>query len=112
MSSPDQTPPPPAGPASVDLPPEQLSLLQDEGTDCSDIIGILHEAARMLQANHSLVVTFRAQVALSAVFDGDIYQSGRHHREGEGRGRAPVEIDTVGVIVFSSVKTNFISLVS
>lgn len=72
MHGPDQTPPPPAGPASIDLPPEQLSLLQDEETDRPDVIGVLHEVACMPQACHRPVVVIRAQVALGAVFDGDI----------------------------------------
>ena len=107
MQGPDQTSPPPAGLASVDLPPEQLSLLQDEGTDRPDVVGVFHEVSCMPQACHRPVVMIRAQVALGAVFDGDISQSGRHHSDRDGRGRAPVAIDAVGGIVFSSVKPNF-----
>lgn len=100
MQGPDQTSPSPAGPASVDLPPEQLSLLQDEGTDRSDVEGVFHETARLPQARHRSVVALRAQVALGAVFDRDVSQPGRHDGEGEGRGRAPVGEDTAGGIIF------------
>lgn len=102
MQGPDQASPPPAGLASVDLPPEQLSLLQDEMTDRPDVVRVLHKVSGMPQAGHRAVVLIRAQVALGAVFDGDVAQSGRHHRNRGGRGRAPVVIDAVGGVVISS----------
>lgn len=108
MQGPDQTSPPSARSASIHLPPEQLSLLQDEHTDRPEIVSVLHEAARMPQARHRPLVVVCAQMALGAIFDGDVSQSGRHDGEGEGRGPGPVPKDAVGGIVFSSVRTSFL----
>lgn len=63
----------------------------------------------MSQALHCLVVAFRAQVALGAVFDSDVSQSGRHDGEGDGRGPAPVPKDAVGGVIFGTVERIFFS---
>ena len=53
----------------------------------------------MPQAAHGAAVVFRAQVALRAVFVGNVGEASGHDGNGEGGGQTPVVVDAVGGVV-------------